>query len=92
MPGLADQQELIFFSSVRTLNVVWRTYREQWIIGMDGGRERERHRERERARARERERERESGTPCCQSDLMMMMMVMMMMMMMKFLSPGEGKS
>ena len=35
---LTDQQELIYISSVETQSVVWKTCREQWMIGMDGAR------------------------------------------------------
>ena len=35
VPVLADQQELIYISSVRTQDVVWKTCQEQWMIGMD---------------------------------------------------------
>ena len=44
MPVLADQQELIDFSSVRSLYVVWKTCCERWMIGE---REREIVKERE---------------------------------------------
>ena len=53
VPVLVDQQELIYISSVRTQDVIWKTYRERWIIGIE--------REREREKERECERERESG-------------------------------
>ena len=57
MPELADQQELIYISSVQTQDIVWKTCQEQWMIGMD----------------EERERERESqGDPCCPHMMMMM--------------------
>ena len=36
MPTLADPQELIYISFVWTQNILWKTYREQWTIGMDG--------------------------------------------------------
>ena len=36
---LADQQELINISSVRTQDVVWNPFRERWIIATDGERE-----------------------------------------------------
>ena len=39
VPVLADQQELIYISSVRTQDVVWKTCQERWIIEMDGGRD-----------------------------------------------------
>ena len=39
MPVLADQQELMYVSSVWTLDVVWKTCQEQWMIGMDSERE-----------------------------------------------------
>ena len=42
---LADLQELVNISSVRKLDVVWKTCQEQWMIGMDGERERERESE-----------------------------------------------
>ena len=35
VPVSADLQELIYISSVRTLSVVWKTYRERWMIGTD---------------------------------------------------------
>ena len=38
VPVLDDQQALIYFSSVWTLNKDWRTYRERWMIGTDGKR------------------------------------------------------
>ena len=41
-PVLADQQELIHISCVRTLDVVWRSCQEQWMIRTDGEREKER--------------------------------------------------
>ena len=37
-PRLADQQELIL-ALCRTLDVVWRTCRERWMIGTDGEKE-----------------------------------------------------
>ena len=40
IPVLADQQERMYISSLRTQNVVWKTCREQWTIGMDEERER----------------------------------------------------
>ena len=40
-PVLADLQELIYISSVRTLDVVWKTWRERWMIRTSGKRERE---------------------------------------------------
>ena len=48
-PVLDNQQELIYISSMRTLDVVWRSCREQWMIG-EKLKERERERERERVR------------------------------------------
>ena len=48
VPVLDDQQRLIYFSSVRTLDVVWKTCRERWLIGTEREKERERERERER--------------------------------------------
>ena len=45
-------------------DVVWKTCREQWMIGTDGERERERERERE-----------SQENPSCQCDLMIMMMI-----------------
>ena len=54
-PILANRQELIYISSVRTQGVVWRTLWKRWIIGTDGERERERERETNRERERERE-------------------------------------
>ena len=39
MPGLANQQELIYISSVWTQDLVWRTCWEKWMIGTDGKRE-----------------------------------------------------
>ena len=45
LPLLADQQEHIYISSLRTRGVVWRTWREQWIIRIDGERKRGRERE-----------------------------------------------
>ena len=50
VPVLADQQESTYNISVRTQDVVWKTCREQWMIGTDGEKERERERERERVR------------------------------------------
>ena len=44
---LADKQELIYISSVKTKNENWKTCWEQWIIGMVRERKRERERERE---------------------------------------------
>ena len=37
--ALANQSELIYISSMRTLDVSWRTSRERWKIGTDGERE-----------------------------------------------------
>ena len=41
VPELTDQQELIYISSERTLDVVWKkkNCRERWIIGTDGEKE-----------------------------------------------------
>ena len=39
MPMLADQQEFIYISSVRTQDIVWRTCLEWWMRGTDGERE-----------------------------------------------------
>ena len=39
MPVLADQQELIHINCIRTLDVVYRTCQERWLIGTDGERE-----------------------------------------------------
>ena len=36
---LTNKQKLKSINSVRTLNVVYRTYQEQWLIGTDGERE-----------------------------------------------------
>ena len=41
IPVLADQQELIYISSVQIQNVVWKTCQEWWMIGTDGERESE---------------------------------------------------
>ena len=38
---LANQQELIYISSVQTQDVVWKTCLEQWMIRTDGERVRE---------------------------------------------------
>ena len=38
VPVLANQQELIYTTSVRTQDVVWKTYWEQWMIGTNGER------------------------------------------------------
>ena len=40
MPDLANQQERTYISFVRTQDVVWQTYQERWMIGMNGERER----------------------------------------------------
>ena len=40
VPGLADQQEPTYNSAVRTQGVVWKTYRERWMRGTNGERER----------------------------------------------------
>ena len=37
-PVLTDLQELIYISSVGTLDIVYRTCQEWWMIGMDGER------------------------------------------------------
>ena len=34
-PELADQQRLIFFNSVQTLDAIWRIYQERWMIEKD---------------------------------------------------------
>ena len=39
VPKLAEQQELILIISVQTQNVVWKTCRERWMIGVDGEKE-----------------------------------------------------
>ena len=39
VPVLADQHELIYNSSVRTQDVIWKTCRERWMIGADGVRD-----------------------------------------------------
>ena len=44
-PVLDNQQELIYISSVRTQDVVWKICLERWTLGTDGERERERERE-----------------------------------------------
>ena len=41
VPELADLQVLIYSSSVWTQDVIWKTYWERWIIGMDKESERE---------------------------------------------------
>ena len=41
VPVLADQQELIYFSSVRRQEVVLKINRERWMVEMDGERQRE---------------------------------------------------
>ena len=38
MPVLAEQQELIYISSVQTQDVVWKTCRVRWMVGTDGER------------------------------------------------------
>ena len=35
VPALDYKQELIDISSVRTLDIVWKTGQEQWMIGAD---------------------------------------------------------
>ena len=35
VPVLANQQEIIYFNSVQTQYIVWKSYREQWMIGME---------------------------------------------------------
>ena len=40
VPGVADQQELTYNSSVRTQDAVWKTWRERYMIGTDGKEER----------------------------------------------------
>ena len=37
--ALADLQELIYINSERTLDTVWKTSQERWMIGIDGERE-----------------------------------------------------
>ena len=37
--SMTDQQELAFISSVQTLDAVYKTYQEQWPIGVDDQRE-----------------------------------------------------
>ena len=37
VPRFADPQELTNNNSVVTQDVVWRTYRERWMIGTNGG-------------------------------------------------------
>ena len=52
-PVLANQQKLIFFSSVQTLDAVERNYQERWLIETDGergGKERGGEREKESKR------------------------------------------
>ena len=44
VPVFAYQQELIYISSVRTQDVVWKTCLEWWVIVTGGERERERER------------------------------------------------
>ena len=39
VPVVADEQECIYISSVRTQDVVWKTCQEQWMIETDGDRE-----------------------------------------------------
>ena len=36
VPGLIDQQEFTYISSVRTHDVIWKTCWERWMIGTDG--------------------------------------------------------
>ena len=36
VPVLADQQELIYISCVRTQDVVWKTSQERWMTGTNG--------------------------------------------------------
>ena len=77
MPVLVDQQELAYICTEWSQDVIWKTYWERWMIGMDrwmnGEREREREREKERERKNERERERESQkNPRRQRVLMML--------------------
>ena len=43
VPVLIDQQKLIYIHSARTLDVIWKTYRERWTIGMDGERDSEKY-------------------------------------------------
>ena len=39
VPVLANQHKHIYISFVWTLDVVWKTYWKQWMIGTDGERE-----------------------------------------------------
>ena len=41
VPVLADQQQLIYISSIRTQNVIWKTFLDRWMIGTDRKREKE---------------------------------------------------
>ena len=41
VPALANQQELIYISSVQTQDIIWKTCRERWMRGTDWERERE---------------------------------------------------
>ena len=43
MQVLDDQQELIYDSSVQTQDIVYRTCQKQWMIALNGEREREIH-------------------------------------------------
>ena len=61
VPVLADQQEVIYISSVQTQDLIWKTYWERWMIVTEEERERERERE-------------SQDNSRCQFDLMMMMM------------------
>ena len=38
VPVLADQLKLAYISSVQILDMVLKTYQEEWIIGIDGER------------------------------------------------------
>ena len=41
MQMLADPQKLTYISYEQTLDLIWMTYQEQWMIGTDGERESE---------------------------------------------------
>ena len=43
VPVLPDQQELILVIYMQTRDVVWKTYQERYISGMDGERENQRN-------------------------------------------------
>ena len=40
VPVLANQQELIYISSVWTQDIIWKTCQEKWMIRTDGEKER----------------------------------------------------